>query len=98
MRHRAFGDAVADSEPIGSLLLADGKVRNIADQATDMLRGDVAIKGYDPVAYFTEGRPVLGKEEFAEDQTPFTKLNYKGGTMVILFSGRDITVEFNLSV
>jgi len=28
-------DAVADSEPIGSLLLADGKVKNIADQATD---------------------------------------------------------------
>lgn len=28
-------DAVADSEPIGSLLLADGKVRNISDQATD---------------------------------------------------------------
>jgi NitT/TauT family transport system substrate-binding protein len=29
-------DAVADAEPIGSLLLADGKVRNIADQASDM--------------------------------------------------------------
>src|SRR5438874_2541843 len=28
-------DAVADSEPIGSLLLADGKVRNVADQAVD---------------------------------------------------------------
>lgn len=28
-------DAVADSEPIGSLLLADGKVKNIADQAKD---------------------------------------------------------------
>jgi NitT/TauT family transport system substrate-binding protein len=28
-------DAVADSEPIGSLLLADGKVKNIADQASD---------------------------------------------------------------
>ena len=28
-------DAVADSEPIGSLLVADGKVRNIADQAQD---------------------------------------------------------------
>jgi NitT/TauT family transport system substrate-binding protein len=28
-------DAVADSEPIGSLLLAQGKVRNIADQAKD---------------------------------------------------------------
>jgi hypothetical protein len=24
----------------------------------------LAIKGYDPVAYFTEGRPVLGKPEF----------------------------------
>jgi NitT/TauT family transport system substrate-binding protein len=29
-------DAVADAEPIGSLLLADGKVRNVADQAADM--------------------------------------------------------------
>jgi NitT/TauT family transport system substrate-binding protein len=28
-------DAVADSEPIGSLLLADSKVRNVADQAVD---------------------------------------------------------------
>ncbi|HMJ65275.1 MAG TPA: ABC transporter substrate-binding protein [Candidatus Binatia bacterium] len=28
-------DAVADSEPIGSLLVAQGKVRNIADQAAD---------------------------------------------------------------
>ena len=28
-------DAIADSEPIGSLLLAEGKVKNIADQAQD---------------------------------------------------------------
>jgi NitT/TauT family transport system substrate-binding protein len=28
-------DAVADSEPIGSLLMADGKVRNVSDQAND---------------------------------------------------------------
>ena len=28
-------DAVADSEPIGSLLIAEGKVRNVADQAKD---------------------------------------------------------------
>src|ERR1700745_1529336 len=28
-------DAVADSEPIGSLLIAEGKVRNVADQAQD---------------------------------------------------------------
>ncbi|MBO1909476.1 hypothetical protein J4G37_32215 [Microvirga sp. 3-52] len=26
--------------------------------------GGVAIKGYDPVAYFTEGRPMKGSEEF----------------------------------
>jgi len=29
-------DAVADSEPIGSMLLAQGKVRNVADQAADV--------------------------------------------------------------
>jgi NitT/TauT family transport system substrate-binding protein len=29
-------DAIADSEPIGTLLLAKGKVKNIADQAKDM--------------------------------------------------------------
>src|SRR5712671_2952951 len=28
-------DAVADSEPIGSMLIAQGKVRNVADQAAD---------------------------------------------------------------
>ena len=32
---RGLVDAVANSEPIGSLLMADGKVRNIADQAKD---------------------------------------------------------------
>src|SRR4051812_11363167 len=32
---RGLVDAVANSEPVGSLLLADGKVRNIADQAKD---------------------------------------------------------------
>ena len=29
-------DAIADSEPIGSMLVSQGKVRNIADQATDL--------------------------------------------------------------
>src|SRR6202050_1308661 len=28
-------DAIADSEPIGTLLMVDGRVRNVADQATD---------------------------------------------------------------
>ncbi|MGI9304663.1 MAG: YHS domain-containing (seleno)protein [Gammaproteobacteria bacterium] len=29
--------------------------------------GGVAIEGYDPVAYFTEGRPMKGSEEFAHE-------------------------------
>ena len=33
-------DAVADSEPIGSLLVATGKVRNVADQATEVPYSD----------------------------------------------------------
>jgi len=33
-------DAVADSEPIGSMLIAQGKVKNIADQAVDMPYAD----------------------------------------------------------
>ena len=33
-------DAVADSEPIGSMLVAQGKVRTIADQAVDMPYAD----------------------------------------------------------
>jgi NitT/TauT family transport system substrate-binding protein len=33
-------DAVADSEPIGSMLVAQGKVKNIADQALDMPYAD----------------------------------------------------------
>jgi len=33
-------DAVADSEPIGSMLVAQGKVRNVADQAVDFPYAD----------------------------------------------------------
>lgn len=33
-------DAIANSEPIGSMLVAQGKVRNIADQAVDMPYAD----------------------------------------------------------
>jgi hypothetical protein len=31
------------------------------------LFGGVAIMGYDPVAYFTQGRPMKGSEEFAHE-------------------------------
>jgi NitT/TauT family transport system substrate-binding protein len=33
-------DAIANSEPIGSMLIAQGKVRNVADQAVDMPYAD----------------------------------------------------------
>src|SRR5439155_19875458 len=45
-----------------------------------------------------ETRKLLGKEEFNEDSTTFTRLNYKGGTLVILISGRDTTVDVNAGV
>ncbi|HET6521450.1 MAG TPA: YHS domain-containing (seleno)protein [Geminicoccaceae bacterium] len=35
-----------------------------ADVVNSTLFGNDAIKGYDPVAYFTEGRPVKGSGEF----------------------------------
>jgi D-amino peptidase len=75
--------------------LMDGKVdyifinQRFAHLTTGVFRLVLRSEGID------EARKLLGKEEFAEDQTTFTKLNYKGGMMVILFFGRDITVEFN---
>lgn len=38
-----------------------------ADQVNQTLLGGVAIDGYDPVAYFTDGRPVEGSSEHAVD-------------------------------
>jgi YHS domain-containing protein len=35
-----------------------------AQKAAVFEKSDKAIRGYDPVAYFTEGKPVQGKEEF----------------------------------
>lgn len=43
------------------------------------LFGGVAIMGYDPVAYFTEGRPMKGSEKFAHEWlgTPWHFANAK---------------------
>ena len=38
-----------------------------AEQAVNTGPDKVAIKGYDPVAYFTEGRAVRGSPEFEHD-------------------------------
>lgn len=86
------------SNPMAGLRLIDGKVdylfinQRFAHLAAGVFRQILRGDGID------EARKLLGKEEFSEDQTTFTRLNYKAGTMVILFSGRDITVEFNPSL
>lgn len=35
-----------------------------ADEITTFVKGDAAIGGTDPVAYFTQGKPVAGSDEF----------------------------------
>jgi len=91
-------DKRSPSNAMAGVRLMDGKVdyifitQRFAHLAAGVFRLVLRGEGID------EARKLLGKEEFAEDQTTFTKLNYKGGTLVILFFGRDITVEFNAGV
>jgi len=43
----------------------DGHATDLADEQTaNVDKNGVGIQGYDPVAFFTDGKPVLGKEEF----------------------------------
>ena len=46
---------------LAALLLAGAALAQKAEVFSD---GGAAIRGYDPVAYFTEGKPVKGKTEF----------------------------------
>jgi len=91
-------DKRSPSNAMAGVRLMDGKVdyifitQRFAHLAAGVFR--LVLRG-DGIE---ETRKLLGKEEFTEDSTTFTRLNYKGGTMVILFSGRDITVEFNTGV
>ncbi len=86
---RSPGNAMA------GIRLSEGKVdyifinQRFAHLASGVFRSILRGEGVE------EARKLLGKEEYSEDQTTFTRLNYKGGTMVLVFSGRDITVEFN---
>jgi D-amino peptidase len=88
-------DKRSPSNSMAGLRLTDGKVdyifinQRFAHLAAGVFRLILRGEGVE------EARKLLGKEDFAEDQTTFTRLNYKGGSMIILFSGRDITVEFN---
>ena len=48
---------------ISSLVLGPTVAKGFDGIETDVL--GVAIQGYDPVAYFTEGRPVMGNSNFS---------------------------------
>jgi D-amino peptidase len=91
-------DKRSPSSAMAGVRLMDGKVdyifitQRFAHLAAGVFRLVLRGEGIE------ETRKLLGKEEFTEDSTTFTRLNYKAGTMVILFSGRDITVEFNAGV
>ncbi len=48
----------------GALLVA---LPALAGEQMNKDGDDVAIKGYDPVAYFTEGQPILGRADFEHE-------------------------------
>src|SRR5207245_476422 len=91
-------DKRSPSNAMAGVRLMDGKVdylfitQRFAHLAAGVFR--LVLRG-DGIE---QTRKLLAKEECTEKATAFTRLNYKGGTMVILFSGRDITVEFNAGV
>lgn len=47
-----------------SVVMAFSCVKSSAVEPVNVTKDGVAIKGYDPVAYFLEGRPVPGSQEF----------------------------------
>ncbi|WP_027663784.1 YHS domain-containing (seleno)protein [Rhizobium leguminosarum] len=67
-------------------LVAVGGSRAFADDSVNTgYFGGVAIMGYDPVAYFTEGKAVKGSEEFSHEWlgTPWLFANAKHREMFI---------------
>jgi YHS domain-containing protein len=52
---------------IFAALIGQGAVAAAEERINTGYFGDVAIRGYDPVAYFTMGKAVQGSEEFAYD-------------------------------
>ena len=55
---------------LGAIVLATATVMPTgakADKVYQSTFGGVAINGYDPVAYFTDGKPVDGSDDFTHD-------------------------------
>ncbi len=63
-RRARFARAMALSTFIISVALAAIPAAAKDEDPVFATRGNLAIRGYDPVAYFTEGEPVKGRKEF----------------------------------
>ena len=59
--------AVMAAAAVAVLLVAGGGSALAGSRVNTGYFGGVAIMGYDPVAYFTEGRPVKGSPEFQHE-------------------------------
>jgi YHS domain-containing protein len=66
----------------GTIVLAENKTK-----LKKIRLNDVILKGYDPVAYFKEGKAVMG--------SPFITSTYKGATY--LFASREDKADFDKS-
>src|ERR1700746_1462062 len=60
-RRRVFQTAIA------TLLYGTGASLSVAGEDDKPVRARVAIEGYDPVAYFTDSRPVKGSPAFSSE-------------------------------
>ena len=48
---------------VGAFLVLS--VAAMAQKSEIFIKGDAAIRGYDPVAYFKEGKPVMGSKQLS---------------------------------
>lgn len=60
----AFRTTLAATAVIGTLFAAPGLTPAHADEITTYVKDGAAIGGTDPVAYFKQGKPVSGSDEF----------------------------------
>jgi len=81
MNRRTFLIATASAIPAAALLAQPAA----AAQPPVFATGNIAINGYDPVAYFTEGEPVEGAAEFSSE--------WEGAT--VLFASAEHKVMFD---
>ena len=49
---------------LAAALVAAASTARAAEEPLNVDRGGLAMRGYDPVAYFREGKPVVGRSEF----------------------------------